>query len=430
MKYQIRALSLLAALGLATSEPTRARRLRSNGGAKLSKSDSGSDRSLQSVFFPPPAPPPRPAMKNVVMILIDDVSNDRFPESGNQALAGKLPGIQELKEDGAIYFPHFQSSAPICAPAQSSMFVGFDPGSVGTHQQFSEDNRPGKAAYATVPPPDVMFLPEYMRSQGYYATGAGKLDYQIGTVYPTFFNKVIGPPWVNVCDIMEEAWTPAIEYGMPFFTVLNMMDNHEQFTSFIKDNPTLLTDSLTGEQPTDLPFNGTGWATSNSLIFRKASGGDPVAKPVRAVDLINEYDIVDYVGDFDPTTLTHANGGLPTFVSEEKGMQSIFAREYDLIRNVDWKVAQIVRRLKEENLYDDTAIFLFGDHGSGSFKGKFFLQRQSVNPPLWVKLPKDVPMSSAINWRRRIQCRPTSHIHERCIPYCTFYCWFASTTIQ
>jgi len=396
MKFQTIALSLVAALGLVSSETTRARRLRSNGGAKLSKSDSSTDRSLQSVFFPKPPPPPRPAMKNVVMILIDDVSNERFPESGNTALQGKLPGIQELKEDGAVYYPHFQSGAPICAPAQSGMFVGFDPGMVGTHQQFSEDNRPGKAAYATVPPPEVMFLPEYMRSQGYYATGAGKLDYQIGTVYPTFFNKVIGPPWVNVCDIMEDAWTPAVEYGMPFFTVLNMMDNHEQFTSFIKDNPTLLSDSLTKEQPTDLPFNGTGYATSNSLIFRKASGGDPVAMPVRAVDLINEYDIVDYVGDFDEDTLTHANKGLPSFVYEEKGMKSIFAREYDLIRNVDWKVAQIVRRLKEENLYDDTAIFLFGDHGSGSFKGKFFLQRQSVNPPLWVKLPKDVPLSPAI----------------------------------
>jgi len=143
MKFQTTALSLVAALGLVSSETTRARRLRSNGGAKLSKSDSSADRSLQSVFFPKPPPPPRPAMKNVVMILIDDVSNERFPESGNTALLGKLPGIQELKEDGAVYYPHFQSGAPICAPAQSGMFIGFDPGMVGTHQQFSEDNRPG-----------------------------------------------------------------------------------------------------------------------------------------------------------------------------------------------------------------------------------------------------------------------------------------------
>ena len=50
------------------------------------------------------APTPTKRKYNVLWMLIDDVSVERFPESGNTALEGLLPGFNELKADGAIYY--------------------------------------------------------------------------------------------------------------------------------------------------------------------------------------------------------------------------------------------------------------------------------------------------------------------------------------
>jgi len=399
MKFQATALAFLTAFSVVNAEKgaTRTRRLRRGDSRFKTKAKS---RNAQSVFFPPGDPdspvdtPPRPDQKNVVMLLIDDVSTERFPDTGNEALKGKMPGLTELKEDGAVFYPHFYSSSSICAPAQSAMFAGMDPGDLGSHQQFSHDKNAGKAHYATVPPPDVIFIPEYLRGMGYYTTGGGKLDYQVATVVPTFYNKILGGTYTDINSYMEQAWTVPVERGMPFMTMLNMMDNHENLSSMTRENPIFLTDSLTGEFP-DLPNGKFGYATDKNLNFRLKPGSEGTWAPVVRTDIVN-VDITGYNGDFDETTLTHKNGGLPGYVMQDIGIQSIWAREYDLLRNADWRISQVIKRLKEEGLYDDTVILIFGDHGSASFKGKLLLQPTSVQTPLWVKLPKDVPPSPAV----------------------------------
>jgi len=400
MKFQATTLAFLTAFSVVTAEngATKTRRLRRGDARFKTKSKS---RNAQSVFFPEGGQtssagptPTRPADKNIVMLLIDDVSTERFPDTGNEALKGKMPGLTELKEDGAVFYPHFYSSSSICAPAQSAMFAGMDPGDLGSHQQFSHDKNAGKEHYATVPPAEVQFIPEYLRGMGYYTSGGGKLDYQVATVVPTFYNKILGGTYTDINSYMEQAWTVPVERGMPFMTMLNMMDNHENLSSMTRELPILLTDSLTGEFP-DLPNGKFGYATDKNLNFRLKPGSEGTWAPVVRTDIVN-VDITGYNGAFDETTLTHANGGLPGYVMEDIGIQSIWAREYDLLRNADWRISQVIKRLKEEGLYDDTVILIFGDHGSASFKGKLLLQPTSVQTPLWVKLPKDVPPSPSV----------------------------------
>jgi len=402
MKFQATTLAVLSAFTFASAGVSKPRRHLRRGDKFKTKAKS---RNAQSIFFPSTSAgsdnsdtPPRPALKNVVFLLIDDVSTERFPETGNTALEGKLPGLTELKEDGGVFYPNFYSSSAICAPAQSGFFAGMEPGSLGSHQQFASDENVGKESYKVVPPPEVQFIPEYLRGKGYYATGGGKLDYQVADVIPTFYNRILGGTFTNINSYMEQAWTPAVEMGRPFFTMLNMMDNHEQLSALTRENPIILTDSLTGEEPTDLPNGGFGYATDKNLNFRMNLDEPPVFMPVGQVPGFWNWDIdiTGYNGHFDETTLTHANKGLPTYVPEEIGMQSLWAREYDLLRNVDWRISQIIKRLKEEDLYDDTVIMIFGDHGSAHYKGKLMIQPQTTNTPLWVKLPKSVPVSESV----------------------------------
>jgi hypothetical protein len=398
MKIQTTALTVLSVLSLATAEVHKPRRnLRRGDAGFKTKSKS---RNAQSVFFPAPeeagkSSPPRPEQKNVVVLLIDDVSTERFPETGNAALKGKLPGLTELKEDGAVFYPHFYSSSSICAPAQSGLFAAMEPGNLGGQQQFASNEYPGKRSYKTVPPPEVQFIPEYLRAMGYYTTGGGKLDYQVADVIPTFYTKILGGTYTNINGYMEQAWTPAIEMGVPFLTVLNMMDNHENLSTMKRENPIELSDSLTQEAPDDLPNGKFGYATDKNLNFRLKLGEDPEFTPVAKLDSFWDFnvDITGYNGDFDESTLNYADDSLPDYVPEEIGIQSLWAREYDLLRNVDWRIGQVIKRLKEEDVYDDTVILIFGDHGSAHYKGKTMIQIQSTKTPLWVKLPKDVPVS-------------------------------------
>ena len=130
----------------------------------------------------PTANPPTKRKYNVLWMLIDDVSIERFPESGNTALEGLLPGFDELKSDGAIFYDHLYAPSSICAPAQASVFSGMDPARIGAQHQFAGDNIEGLRKYKSTPPPEVEFMPEILRQEGYWSTGAGKLDYQVGDV--------------------------------------------------------------------------------------------------------------------------------------------------------------------------------------------------------------------------------------------------------
>mmetsp|Transcript_21293 Transcript_21293/g.24294 ORF Transcript_21293/g.24294 Transcript_21293/m.24294 type:complete len:1052 (-) Transcript_21293:165-3320(-) len=335
---------------------------------------------------------------NILWILLDDISTERFPESGNKALKGMLPGFDELKNDGAVYYPHFYSPSSVCAPSQVSLFSGMEPGDIGGQYQFANDYMEGKANYATVPPPNVKFAPEYFRSLGYWSTGAGKLDYQVGDVMPTFYNEINGGLLVDTLQpsVLNRIWDPAVEQGRPFFGMLNMMDTHQFITSMQREAPVPLTDPVTGGPPQDLPFKHFGYTQPLALLFNTGVNGTAQRGRLIQQDQ-DEVDIVGYAGDFDISTLSHANGGIPGYLPEDNGIKSILAKEYDIVRNVDYRLQKIVAKLKSDGLYDDTLIMVFGDHGSATHKGKILLQPQSTRTPMWVKYPKETQMSETVH---------------------------------
>jgi N-sulfoglucosamine sulfohydrolase len=336
---------------------------------------------------------------NILWILLDDISTERFPESGNQALKGMLPGFDELKDDGAVYYPHFYAPSSYCAPAQVALFSGMEPGDIGGQYQFSTDIVPGKATYATVPPPEVMFAPEKFRSLGYWSTAAGKLDYQVGEVMPTFYNEITGGLLVDTLQpsVLSRIWEPAMEQDRPFYGMLNMMDTHQLITAMQREAPIPLTDPATGSPPQDLPFKHFGYTVPQALLFNTGVDGTAQRGTLTLQDL-DEVDIVGYAGDYNISMLSHANGGVPGYLPEDDGIKSILANEYDAVRNdVDYRLQKIIGKLKSDGLYDDTLILVFGDHGSATFKGKVLLQPQSVRTPLWIKYPKKMKLSEAVH---------------------------------
>lgn len=330
---------------------------------------------------------------NILWILLDDISTERFPESGNTALQGLLPGWDRLKSDpNTVYYEHFYSPSSMCAPSQVALFSGMEPADIGGQYQLSTANIPGKAPYATVPPPEVKFLPEILREMGFWSSAGGKLDYQVAEVIPTFYNKVLGGAFSDVTSYQDGFWDPAIEMGRPFFGMINLMDMHQLLSTFSREIPIPVSNPKGGLPP--LPFGPLGYALPLSLLF-EGPDGNPTKRSVVGTNL-EDVDIVGYDGSFNETVLNHENGGVPGYLPDEIGIKSILAREYDLIRNVDYRLEKVIEALEERGVYNDTMIVVFGDHGSATYKGKALLEPQSVRTPLWIKYPEGTQLPDAV----------------------------------
>lgn len=114
------------------------------------------------------------------------------------------PHIDRLASEGILYENAF-ATAPVCAPARSTLITGVYPPAMGTQHMRS-----------TYPIPEMIrFFPRYLREAGYYTTNNAKKDY-------------------NTID-QTEAWDESSnqatyknrQEGQPFFAVFNIGTSHE-----------------------------------------------------------------------------------------------------------------------------------------------------------------------------------------------------------
>lgn len=134
------------------------------------------------------------------------VSEDNSPLIG--AYGDKFattPIINKMAAQGVLY-THAFASAPVCAPARSTLITAMSPPALGTENMRS-----------SYPIPDfVEFYPKYLREAGYYTTNNAKKDY-------------------NVAHDQEGTWDESSQSatylkrkpGQPFFAVFNTEITHE-----------------------------------------------------------------------------------------------------------------------------------------------------------------------------------------------------------
>ena len=114
------------------------------------------------------------------------------------------PHLDRLAERGMIYLNAW-STAPVCAPARTTLISGVYPPSTGSQHMRS----------MTRLPKGFMMYPQYLRAAGYYCTNNSKEDYNLekpGQVWDESSKKA---HWKNR------------EPGQPFFAVFNHTVSHE-----------------------------------------------------------------------------------------------------------------------------------------------------------------------------------------------------------
>ena len=148
---------------------------------------------------------------NLIVFIADDVSWDDLGCYGNEYV--QSPNIDLLAKDG-IVFKNAYLTTSSCSPSRNSIITGRYPHNTGAAELHS------------MPPIDMISLPEILKSKGYFTLQAGKFhmgDYAIRGFDEVHDDKIINGKGG------EEYWEEAIENtpnDQPFFMWFASYDAH------------------------------------------------------------------------------------------------------------------------------------------------------------------------------------------------------------
>lgn len=114
------------------------------------------------------------------------------------------PHLDALAGRGMIYLNAW-STAPVCAPARTTLISGVYPTSTGSQHMRSE----------SVLPPYMKMYPQYLREAGYYCTNNSKEDYNLTKPGQVWDESSRNAHWKNRNP------------GQPFFAIFNHTTSHE-----------------------------------------------------------------------------------------------------------------------------------------------------------------------------------------------------------
>ena len=132
-------------------------------------------------------------------------SEDNGPELGCYGdKYSKSPSLDALAAKGMIYL-NCWSTAPVCAPARTTLISGLYPPSTGSQHMRSNTRLPDR----------FKMYPQYLRTAGYYCTNSSKEDYNLTKPGQVWDAGGRNAHWKNRPN------------GKPFFAIFNHTISHE-----------------------------------------------------------------------------------------------------------------------------------------------------------------------------------------------------------
>ena len=225
------------------------------------------------------------------------------------------PNLDRLAARGLIY-RNAWSTAPVCAPARTTIISGLYPAATGAQHMRSRSRLPE----------GFRFFPQYLREAGYYATNNSKEDYNL--------EKPGGQGAVWHESSREAHWRNRPD-GAPFFAVFNFTVSHE---SQIRRRPhTPVHDPAGVRVPAyhpDAPEVRQDWAQYyDKLTEMDRMAGERLAE-LAAAGLLDDT-IVFYWGDHGPglprgkRAALETGLGVPLIVSIPEKYRHLAPAEYE-----------------------------------------------------------------------------------------------------
>ena len=235
----------------------------------------------------------------------------------------QTPNIDKLAEDGELFGNAFVT-APVCSPCRSALITGMYQTSSGTHNHRSQIEK-GKGG----------------GNKAYYNS------YQLPKDVP---------------------FLPRLFKKAGYYTVLG---SHQ----------TILNNQNRGEQLAKTDYNfewDRSWYDSNNWEQRQPgqpffaqiqlSGGK--SRNAHVTNPVNPDDVK-----------------LPPYYPSDEILKKDWAEYLNSVLYLDGEVKEIFLKLEAEGIADNTAIFLFTDHGISHLRGKQFLYDEGIKIPMIVKCP-------------------------------------------
>lgn len=274
---------------------------------------------------------------NLLLLVAEDLS-PRLGAYGDRV--AHTPNLDRLAREGVRYTRAFTTSG-VCAPSRAAIIMGVHQNAWGAGHM-----RAAAGGYVAVPPPDWKAFPELLRAAGYYTVNSGKTDYQMGS---GFAQGALDGPSSLWDESRASDWRGRPD-GRPFFAYRTFLGTHESQV-----------------WPTWQVRSWTGLALAFMRIRNHWS----------------------WFLETDPGAIQ-----LPPYYPDTVTVRADLARHYNNIAVMDRQVGEILAKLEEDGLAEDTVVIYIGDHGDGLPRAKRWLYDSGLQIPMIVRWPGRVEAGS------------------------------------
>jgi iduronate 2-sulfatase len=309
---------------------------------------------------------------NVVLIAVDDMNND-LGCYGHPLV--KSPNIDRLAARG-VRFDRAYCQYPVCNPSRVSMLSGLRPDTT----RIMDLQTPPRTHVK-----DVVFLPQYFRQQGYYTAHVGKI-FHTGEAFedPPSWDLEIRETGKHPPDsavVRTQKITRPQKYTIEWH-VLNSSDAETADGVVATQAGELLEQRAADQKPFFL-----------AVGFRRPHA--PYAAPQKYFDLYPPKSIpplaepAEHLTRVPVSAFTYPAGTQPISASERQDGAAAF---YACISFVDAQVGRVMQSLDDLDLWKNTVVVFYSDHGyhlgeHGGMWHKMSVFEQSARVPLVVIAP-------------------------------------------
>ncbi|MDB4338887.1 sulfatase [bacterium] len=267
---------------------------------------------------------------NIVWFVVDDMSANLscYGETSIQT-----HHVDRLAAEG-LRFTRAYATSPVCSTFRSALITGMYQTSIGAHH-----HRSGRGKHRISLPEGIRPIPAILQEAGYYTcigSGLQSLDFRTQPVSSRTRNR-LGKTDYNF------DWDKSIY-------------DSDDWSGRKKGQPFFMQVQLHGGK------------------LRGASAAQYAAFDKQVKDVLGE------VTDSGSVTL-------PPYYPRDPVLLKDWSTYLDSVRMTDHHVGLVIKRLKEEQLLDNTLIVFFTDHGISHARGKQFLYDEGTRIPLIVRGP-------------------------------------------
>ena len=109
----------------------------------------------------------------------------------------------------------------------------------------------------------------------------------------------------------------------------------------------------------------------------------------KAEKLTRFYDRIEQIDvKIEKTTHNPAKMNIPSYLPDNEITRHDFAQYYDKISVFDGQFGELIQKLKDQGLYEETIIFYYADNGGVLPRSKRFLYENGTHVPLIIRFPE------------------------------------------